>query len=304
MTQQPTNPPQRIDALRHEISDRYEDLSARLQQVARFAINHPNDMALEVLTVLAERAGVYPSTLVRFAKAFGYGGFREMQQIFQQQLLEQSQSYEERIRIARATEDLDGVANGVPGALLGDFASANAAALSHLRETMKPEVLEKALDILDNAREIGIIGLRRTFPVAAYFGYVLGQSGVCARLLDGMGGMLRQQSAAFDRNDALIAVSFHPYAPETMEVVQAMHERGVPCVVMSESVLSPLARYATAFLEVQDAETHGFRSLTATLCLAQTLAISLLYRRQVMHRHDLSAAGGKAVPQSRKGNAQ
>ena len=49
------NPPGTAEELRAAILVRYESLSKRLQQIARYVLDEPNAMALETLAVLAER---------------------------------------------------------------------------------------------------------------------------------------------------------------------------------------------------------------------------------------------------------
>ena len=75
-------PPASAEELRAAILVRYESLSKRLQQIARYVLDEPNAMALETLAVLAERTGVQPSAIVRFAKSFGFDGATQMQRLF------------------------------------------------------------------------------------------------------------------------------------------------------------------------------------------------------------------------------
>ena len=63
------DPPQTVEALRTEIVRLYDDSSRRMKQVASFVLDKPEDMAFETLAVVAERAGVQPSTIVRFANS-------------------------------------------------------------------------------------------------------------------------------------------------------------------------------------------------------------------------------------------
>ena len=72
-------PPDNLETLRNIIAQRYDSLSPRLKQVASYVLDNPNDIALETLSVIAGRSDVQPSTIVRFAKVFGYGGASEMQ---------------------------------------------------------------------------------------------------------------------------------------------------------------------------------------------------------------------------------
>jgi len=86
------------DHLRNELVGNYSNLSRRLQQITRYAMSNPNDMALETIVVIAERADVPPSSLIRFAKSFGFNGFREMQKVFQQGLVKSSSDYRKRVQ--------------------------------------------------------------------------------------------------------------------------------------------------------------------------------------------------------------
>jgi AcrR family transcriptional regulator len=58
-----------FDALRDALVARHAGLPKRLQQIARFALDHPDDMALGTVAEVARAAGVQPSALVRFAQA-------------------------------------------------------------------------------------------------------------------------------------------------------------------------------------------------------------------------------------------
>ena len=60
-----------LEGLRAEIVRRYDELSPRLKQVAKYVLDHPNDVAMQTLAVIANRCKVQPSTIVRFAKTFG-----------------------------------------------------------------------------------------------------------------------------------------------------------------------------------------------------------------------------------------
>jgi DNA-binding MurR/RpiR family transcriptional regulator len=269
----PPTPPYDPDALRAEISARYDTLSKRLQQIARFALDHPTDMALETIAVIASRAGVQPSALIRFAKAFGYSGFSDMQRIFQTRLLEHAPSYSERIRALR--KQRGDIQWPSPLDVLRELGTANIIALEHLQEEVGAEYLEQAIELLAGRLEIYIIGLRRSFPVAAYLAYTLSHFDRNIHFLDGIGGMLFEQASTLSDQDVLIAVTSHPYAGETLEIAALAAEKKVPIIAITDSPVSPIANYATVLFEVHDAKLYLFRSLTGTMCLAQTLAIGL-----------------------------
>lgn len=269
-------PPTHLKDLQSSIADRYPNLSKRLQQVARFLIDRPSEIAFGTVTRISTDAGVHPSTLVRFANAFGYSGFREMQALFRQDLLRESPSYTDRIRLAR--EQFGDPGTQSPDQLLGEFIHADTLALQALQSHVPAAQLEQAIALLTAAESTYIVGARRSFVPAAYFAYALRHIDRRAHLIDNVGGMHREQAGTISPRDLVLAISFRPYAPETNDAVRIAVERDVPVVAITDSPLSPLASLGTVVFTLPDAEVHGFRSLTPTMCLAQSLAIGLAYR--------------------------
>ena len=274
----PNSPPDNLELLRSEITNRYDELSPRLKQVASFVLDNPNDIALETLAVNANRCDVQPSTIVRFAKVFGYSGASEMQRLFRDEILAAapSPSYSERIR--QFQERSDTVDWLMPYNVMREFAESNIIALEHLREVVRKDDLDRSLELMQGAHTIYLAGVRRAFPVAAYLAYSLSHVEKRAFLLDGVAGMTSEQSWMLGPDDLVIAVSFKPYANETMAVVERAVSNGASLIAISDSRLSPVAKNANVCFEIKDAEVRQFRSLTASMCLAQTLVISYAYK--------------------------
>ena len=70
------------EGLRAALVARQTRLSRRLQQVARFFLNHPEEVAINTLVRLATLAQVPPPTITRFAKEMGFQGFADLQTVF------------------------------------------------------------------------------------------------------------------------------------------------------------------------------------------------------------------------------
>lgn len=266
-----------LETLRGDIVRRYEELSPRLQQVAKYVLENPNDMALQTLAVIAERCEVQPSTIVRFAKTFGYEGASDMQELFKDEMLTQapSPSYAERIRQFSRRAGAAGAL--APQDVMHEFADSNILALEHLKSSVRKADLERAVDLIAGASAVYIVGLRRSFPVASYLAYALRHVDKRAYLLDGVAGMLAEQSTMLTSKDLLIAISFQPYAAETVEIVSSTREQKARIIAITDSRLSPIAAASDLVFEIKDAEVRQFRSLTASLCLAQSLVISYAF---------------------------
>lgn len=267
------NRPTDFSALKETISERYDTLSKRLQQVAEYALTHPDDMALETIAVIASRAGVPPSSLIRFSKALGFEGFTQMQRLFRDRLMARIPTYGERIRRLSEEQTPDG--RPMPWMMLHDVAAAGIEGLERLREDLPLPRLEAAIAMLGRARLIHVVAQRRAFPVASYLAYLLNELGQPACLLDGVGGMLDQQARAISPEDVVVAISFQPYAADVAALVERCKADGVSLIGITDGPLSPLARLATVSFEIVESEAHGFRPLSAATCLALTLAVSL-----------------------------
>ncbi|AIU87888.1 MurR/RpiR family transcriptional regulator [Pectobacterium odoriferum] len=263
--------------LQEQIRERYDSLSKRLQQVAHYVLDNTNSIAFDTVAVIAERADVPPSTLIRFANAFDFSGFNEMKQLFRMNLVEETASYTDRARLFRAME-----ADAMPETpldILHEFARSNAQAMQQLAARTPPEDLQKAVDLLAQAETIYIVGLRRSFSVATYLTYALSHLESSPILVNGLGGMFREQLSRVSSRDVVVSISFSPYSQETVMVSEMAAKAGARQIVITDSQISPLATLSDVCFVVKEAQVDAFRSQSATLCLVQSLMVSLAYRQ-------------------------
>ncbi|SMB84380.1 transcriptional regulator, RpiR family [Pasteurella testudinis DSM 23072] len=268
-----------LEQLESQIRDRYDSLSKRLKQVAKYILDNSNSIVFDTVAVIAERADVPPSTLIRFANAFGYSGFNEMKQIFRENLMEETVNYSERAVLFDQI-DPDNATQGAPNEILSVFAQANHQALLQLSAQISREQLERAVDILDGANNIFIIGLKRSFSVASYLNYALHHLNCHSYIIDGLGGMFEEQLNLIKPGDVVVAISFSPYAKETLNIMNAAAKNGVKQIAITDSQISPLISFSDEAFIVKEAQVSGFRSQCATMTLVQTLAISLAFKRK------------------------
>ena len=92
-----------------------------------------------------------------------------------------------------------------------------------------------------------------------------------------MGSAARSASRrrAATPQDALIAISFKTYNPDTVRLFPELVARGVPAVVITDSLLSPIVEGADVVFEIPDMPEAALRTMVAPMCLAQSLAVGL-----------------------------
>ena len=267
--------PQDFEALRALLISRRELMPKRLKQLATFALDRPEDMAFGTVAEIAEHAGVQPSTLVRFAQNLGYGGFSHLQQVFRARLRERFPDYRERLQVLRTSEDHE----SREASLLEGFLDAASVSLERLRSQVSLPELSRAIETLAKADTIYLLGARRVFPITAYLAYAFGKLGIRTNLVDHVAQLGPEQIATATPRDAVLAISFTPYAPITAELAGAAGRRNVPIVAITDSAFSPLVYGADVWIEVAEADYGAFRSLSASFALAMTLAVATAERR-------------------------
>ena len=277
--------PRDLPALRDLIAKRRGRLPKRLVQAAEFALAHPRDVAFGTIAEIARAAEVQPSALVRFAQALGYAGFSDLQAIFRAHARERWPDYQERLEALRAAAPPSDNSGGDRlRALLAGFAQASAASIARLGDTVDVGALDRAVEISAAARTIHLIGARRSYPAVAGLAYALRKLGVACQLVDQAGGPMPEQADLISPDDAVLAVSFTPYAPVTVDLASRAAQRGVPVVAVTDTVFSPLAQVATVWLEVVEADHAAFRLLSGTFALTMTLAVAVAERRGAERR--------------------
>jgi DNA-binding MurR/RpiR family transcriptional regulator len=278
-----------VEPLIRRISDEYEMLSKQLKIIARHIEQHKDHIGLDGIQQVAMQCGVQPSAVVRFAKHFGYSGYSEMQAIFREGISRQlapSRTYQSRIRdiIASDKGGKSGFSNLSSTEIASEFLAGSLAGMQELKSGLDAPSFKKAVDLLAASDCVWIAASRRSFPVAAYLDYALQHTDKRIGLVTGIGGMQQGQMRSVRKDDVMIAISFSPYAEETISVAKLAVERGAKLIAITDSLMSPLAKLAQASLIVQDNSTFGFRSLTSTMSMAQSLFIALAYTLELPYK--------------------
>jgi DNA-binding MurR/RpiR family transcriptional regulator len=270
----PSAKPDSFDDLQRVIIEYFPKLSRRLQQIASYALDNPSEMALETIAAVAHRAGVQPSSLIRFAKVFGFSGYRDMQRVFRLRLTDAMPDYKERLR--SLTGDRPGEQEKHVESLLSQFVQADIVGLQVLLQQRRMgELLEQAVSLIAGSDTVYLVGHRRSFPVTCYHSYAMSQMKVRNVLVDGVGGMFFQQVSHATPRDVVFAVSTKAYSSEVVQVVRESSQRGVQVIALTDGPLSPLVEHATVSLEVQHGSVQMFRSLAVPMTFATTLIVAL-----------------------------
>lgn len=271
-------PPRDYEDLIRLIHDRHDQMSKTYQRIAVYLTQNPNEVAVHSVNAIGERCGIHASSFVRFAQSLGYKGFKDLQALFQRRLATAAPGFEARVRALE--HDLKTVEQHNESGFLRDLVVRDIASLQQLLEEISQPDLALAADLLEKAEMVYLIGQLRSAPVVELLRYVLTMLGRRCVLLDPGGGLATHMGRAIGKNDVLLAVSFRFYATEVVNIVEEAGQRGIDVIAISDSTLSPLARWAKVLFPIPEHDYTFSRSLAAPMCLAQALMVALAARVQ------------------------
>ena len=271
-TPDPATAPASIDDLLARVQALDGQLPRRLQQCADHVRAHSDQIALATVAQFSGAAGVPASAMMRFCQHLGFTGYTEMQRLFRDVLSTRLPDY--ATRLSRLKE---GPA-GHPSQLVAEFVEAGRLSMEALARDLDETKLDQAVTVLSAARTIHLAGFRRSFPVAAYLAYVLQKLEVPAILHDGIGGLDRRHAIA--PRDAPLALTFTPCSEETLALMRVARGVGATVVALTDPPGTALSGQADIVLGVTEVDFGAFRSLSATIALALSLALAVAARRQ------------------------
>ncbi len=277
-----SDPQPDVDAVIARIAVEFDTLSRQQKLIARYVEQHRDRIGLDGILELAAHCGVQPSAVVRFAKRLGFSGFSQMQAVFRDGISRQiapGRSYHLRLR-----EVIEGGERELSSLQIAQgFLTGAMAAMEELRDGLDAEEFERAVQCLVDTDQVWVVGVRRSFPVASYLTYALQHTDKRVGLVSVLGAMQQEQVRSVRAGDAVLAVSFAPYAPESAAFAELAVQRGARLIAITDSRMGELARLAESCLIVHDHATFGFRALTGTMGLAQSLFLAVAYRLELTH---------------------
>ena len=212
-------------------------LSPKRQEVIRPLLEHPRRYVLHSLRDLAKELNSAPATLLRIAREMGFRRFHD----FRRYLHELSVAQATPFRVMESTTANSGLDGRVEESLNRDMA--NIRGLSHSLDKKRLLALVKRLYA---ANRMLIIGGDMAESLARFLEYNLTVIGISAVAVSSA-GELTHRLRQVTRKDVVIGISFRRGLRLTVEGLRQARSRGAYTVGITDSSLSPVARYANEY---------------------------------------------------------
>ncbi|KFL32231.1 RpiR family transcriptional regulator [Devosia riboflavina] len=276
------------------IGAKIESMTQADRQIARFILDHPEEMLAMSSAALAEATGRSQSSVVKFSQKLGYEGYQQLKLDVNKA---KAQEFHAPAGVIHGTIDASDSYMTILQKLIGSK-------LLSMRETSAVNTeatIDSALDALMSARRIQLAGVGASSLVARDFSYKLLKLGRTV-LVDSDSHIQISNASALNDQDLIIALSHSGRSMETLRIAELAKKRGATLLSVTGLQPNPLLDIADISLfTVADEErvrSSAITSRDAQLMLTDMLFI-LLLRRQAdaydyIHRSEAAVTVLKA----------
>jgi len=232
-----------------------------------YIIEHYEEAIFLTASELAQNVGVSEATVVRLAQALGFDGYPGMQRKFRQGLQDRLSTV---TRLEHTADHVRQTGDVVVKVLQEDIHN-----LSQTLRNLSLDIFEGAVADLQSAKRIFVVGLRGAHAPALTLATYLRFLGKEAHLLVPGHGEMWDILQGLGRSDLVVGISFPRYTQVTVDVLQHARKKRARVGAITDSPLSPLARYAHWVLTAHCQLDSFIESFTAATSLITALLTAM-----------------------------
>lgn len=254
-------------------------LNPRRRALIRPVLEHPRDYVLLSIRRLAASVGADAMAVLRTIRGMGFEGYGDFRRYLHELALVHATQLETMPR--RPARD--------HGVSLRESLSRDSNNLLALRQTIAVDRVEAVAGRLYEARRIVVIGGDLAAVLVTFLQYNLAvidlPAAACTRP-----GEVVHAVRGLQKSDVVIAMTFRRGLRQTVEGLQQAHAKGAYCVAITDTHLSPLARYAQeCFVTPVESTLYGV-SYVAPMALLNMLLVACAATRKARTIRLLKAA--------------
>lgn len=256
------------------IQNEFQKLSKGQKRIADFLLNHYDKAVYLTAAKLGEIAGVSESTVVRFAIELGFDGYPKLQKSLEE-LVKNKLTASQRIKVS--SNKIFKSNKSILKSVLENDIRRIEATLNDIDEEMFENVIEAIL----NAHKVYIVGGRSSASLSSFFHFYLNL------MLDNVIGVnsstvteVFEQIYRINENDVFIGISFPRYSQRTIKAMEYAYNNKADTVAITDSLISPLSKYAKYSLTARSDMISFIDSLVAPLSVINSILVAVSVKKQ------------------------
>ena len=253
------------------IKNSYFKFSKGQKAIAQFIIDHYDKAAFMTAAKIGHTVDVSESTVVRFATALGFDGYPELQKALQV-MIKNKLTTVQRISLDEDQDDSDEFIKKV---LKNEVAS-----LKNYMEELDQVRLEKAADLIFNAKKIYILGMRVSYTLALYLGFYLDVILDNVKVLNFGSNSLFEQVVRISEDDLFIIISYPRYSKQSLDAVNFVKDRNAKILAITDTESSPFYAMSDIALLGKSNMVSFIDSLVTPMAVINSLIMSVGIREK------------------------
>ncbi len=258
--------------LSERIRENSPGFSKGQRRIAQYIEEHSDQVAFMTASKLGQTVGVSESTVVRFATEIGYSGYPALQQAMQEMIRSKLTSVQRLERTA---------GNYTEEQLLDAVLEQDIDILRRTKDNIDHAAFYQAVDVLTRARKVYIYGAGSSLALATFLAHYLRLVFDSVQLIDATSEAgIFQQLVWGGEGDAIIAISFPRYSKKAAKTLQFAQAKKISTFAVTDSELSPLAKYAQHLLLARSDMVSFVDSFVGPLTVLNALIVTVAIRRK------------------------
>jgi len=236
----------------------YSHLTKGLKKIAEALMTNPIMFATYSANKIAVSLDVSETMVIRFCKAIGYHGYRELQ-----------------LEVQESLHSLKLNSNEFLGDKDHSFESimkVDAENILQATSNIDWKIAEQIVEALLSAKEIKVVGYNQSFSYANWFSYTLD-------------GLLNNTSLFRPDTDTgikykgkeycVVIFSYYRYALESIRIAEKAKENGTTVIIITDSMLSPISHLGDYVLSIQIAQKSLLEKGPVTFSLLNSILLHI-----------------------------
>ena len=257
---------------RQRLEDHHPDFTKSQQHIASYLLASYDEAAFLPAADLARRLGVSEATLVRFAQAIGYDGFRELRRSLQA-------LYRVNNTPASRLQHKLGELASSQGHVLTKVLAMEVQYLTEASHSIEAADFDRAAEILLNGQKIFVFGSGPSAILADLAELRFRRLGIMTIAMTESGRHLLEKLQLLQPGDVALVTGFQYVRLELVTVLNHARAMGCRSVLLTDTLGPALRSKADVILAARRGPVSTFHSLTVPMAILNTLILAVAMAR-------------------------
>ncbi|MEK4030433.1 MurR/RpiR family transcriptional regulator [Pseudobacillus sp. FSL P4-0506] len=261
-----------------KVKERYASLSKGQQKVGKYVLDFPEKIALLSASEVGKQIAVSETTVIRFCYSLELQGYAHLQSIIREYLIQHKSSlnryYSSKMEMAQEPH------------FFAQVMEKDAENIQRAIDTIKEEDVQLAVSRIMEAGKLFLTGMRTSFAPAQWLAFTLGLVRDEVKLVQPGIDDLVTVLQSMNEHSVFIAITFHRYVKETVQIAEKAKERGAFVISLTDSGLAPITEFSDLTFAIGSQERSTLDVFPPLFSLLNAIMASLYvqYPEEVKER--------------------